>query len=400
MHWSNPDKLDNPSISGTAVDLNSITSVWLTIKDEGATRWWNGSSWVASNKWFNGTDWVEADIKVTATKSGTTNVSWEYNGLTREKIRSGIFTITAYARDKFGHVGHAVISGKNRKKYALGEKEFASISMAVKEVRNWNTTYADTIYSFTSERGENMIYVSAEISPSRFAGILDSYVMWSINGANAYSGKPYAPQGGNPSFFLVTVPPVIAVPLGRPVPMGYTVFPRIEYDYEDVHREYYCPDHRTIKQDAIDKCRQEYIDMNKKTTPQRREFSDSGGSTNFSFVELNRGNCGWAVIDGRLTAGLEAIRANLNDSTIIIGIGGGYRNPIHNANINPPGAVESWHIYGRAADVLIEDFNGNGVVENAIPDGADRLLLRDAATGTGFVERLSVEYAAHIHFAW
>ena len=274
---------------------------------------------------------------------GTTNVSWVYTGLASEIMRSGIFTITAYARDKFGHVGHTVVSGKNRGKYNLGEEEFASVSMAVKKVSNWNTTYADTIYSFTSAPGENKISVSAEISPARLAATLDNFVMWNVSGVNAYSGKPDAPHGGNPSSFLVQIPPVIAVPLGRPIPMGYTVFPRIEYDYEGETFAYYSPGHGIISQDFKDKCRQEYIDLG---------TADSSFPA-YSLFKLppspyDTGHCGAYLMLPATINQLVTLRSEIGTSFDVL-MGSAYRNPIYNKSIG--GVKESPHIYGRGIDV-------------------------------------------------
>ena len=169
MRWSNPDE---PSISGTAADLSEITAVWLTIKDEGSKRWWDGASWVASKKWFNGSVWVvDTDIKVSASKSGTTNVSWEYTCLAREIMRSGIFTITAYARDKFGHVGHAVVSGKNKKKSELGEKKY--------------TEYSIVLPNFTVSYGQTK-NLCAIVTPSKMTSILSSKLTYEINPAGVF----------------------------------------------------------------------------------------------------------------------------------------------------------------------------------------------------------------------
>lgn len=278
---------------------------------------------------------------------GTTNVSWVYTGLASEIMRSGIFTITAYARDKFGHVGHTVVSGKNRGKYNLGEEEFASVSMAVKKVSNWNTTYADTIYSFTSEPGENKIFVSAEISPARLAATLDNFVMWNVSGVNAYSGKPDAPHGGNPSSFLVQIPPVIAVPLGRPIPMGYTVFPRIEYDYEGETFAYYSPGHRSIEQDNLDTLRQEYVDL--KAPMQARLDFDQTTTPNyprlldFANSDIDASHEWWIVagLYANATALDNAYDGNLN-------VTAGYRCPIGNKKAN--GVNNSRHMRGTALD--------------------------------------------------
>jgi hypothetical protein len=334
MHWTIPDE---PVISGTAKDLSPITKVWLTIKDETANRYWNGAEWHATTATVNATE-----------ITGSTTVAWRYTGLSREVMRSGIFTVTAYAKDKFGHVGHAEVSGKNKKKYDLGSMEFTSVSMSMREVSNIGSK-AVKPDSFTTDPEENTIFVSAKIRPARLAGVLNDYVMWDINGANVYSGNPNSPHGGNPSTFFVAIPPVIAVSNGRPGPMGYTVFPRIEYDYKDEHFTYYGPDHGSITQNNLDTLRQEYIDL-------RTGYELPGTSFDQDLPVLP----GLLVSPGAEPAKhqwhilkyLNSKVTDLNDVLQGYGISlspsSGYRCPIGNKMVG--GERNSNHMLGRALD--------------------------------------------------
>ena len=338
MSWTNPDE---PVISGTAVDISEITRVWLTIKDESADRWWNGAEWRAGITTVSATE-----------KTGTTNVAWKYEGLRREVMRSGIFTITAYARDKFGHVGHAMVSGKNKRKYALGKKDFTDFAMHMKEVINIGAARSDdNPYTFIATKDaydEGIIRVTAEITPEKLSGILNNYVMWNVLGANAYSGKPNAPHGGNPSTFFVEIPPIPAIAAGRPGPMGYTVFPRVEYDFKDEHKTYEGADHGMINQDNLDTLRQEYIDLGTTYNLPRTRFDQD-----------------LPVFPGLLVSpGFETgkhqwhILKNLNAKAIALNnaYGGGliptsgYRCPIGNKNKDVKGVYNSNHMLGVALD--------------------------------------------------
>ena len=91
------------------------------------------------------------------------------------------------------------------------------------------------------------------------------------------------------------------------------------------------------------------MDMQKQHIPARTEFvnsstySDPGG--HFPFSEVNSGDYSWAIFT--IADKLENIYSGYGP----ISLSGGYRNPVHNANIIPTGAPESRHIYGDAADI-------------------------------------------------
>ena len=104
-----------------------------------------------------------------------------------------------------------------------------------------------------------------------------------------------------------------------------------------------------LTQDELDELRQEYVDMKKQHIPARTEFvnsstySDPGG--HFPFSKVNWGDYSWAIFT--IADKLESMYSNYGPFTL----SSGYRNPVHNANLTPPGAPESSHIYGYAADI-------------------------------------------------
>ncbi|MFA7008578.1 MAG: hypothetical protein WC204_06925 [Elusimicrobiales bacterium] len=181
MIWSDPDA---PVITGSATDLSPVAKVWLTIKDETANRFWNGAEWHA------------ATCTVNAVIVGSTTAAWEYEGLRREVMRGGIFTITAYAQDKFGHVSRTEVSGKHKKRYDLGEEEFTGYILNVKELQN--TARSEDTYSFIMKPGEDVIGMTAEILPEKLAAELSPLVKWNVAGINGASGMPAPLNTGSP----------------------------------------------------------------------------------------------------------------------------------------------------------------------------------------------------------
>jgi hypothetical protein len=199
-------------------------------------------------------------------------------------------------------------------------------------------------------------------------------VNWQVSGVNAVSGTPTPPQKGRYSEFYVRNPPVNIIPKGRGAPMSYTVIPRI--DYPDVYADdmlitYYSQDQRNITQDEIDQCRQEYVDMNKTTRPDRTIFVDFNtytglGTINFPFLEINDGQYSWAIFT--IAHKLQDV---MNDFGLKMTVSSGYRNPVDNDTIKPTGKPNSRHIYGDAADIDISsDAEWLKLCNSAVKEGA------------------------------
>jgi len=132
-------------------------------------------------------------------------------------------------------------------------------------------------------------------------------------------------------------------------------------------------DQFTLTQDAIDKIRQQYIDMSKSTVPPRDKFIDSGQSPggHFTFANIqSRDGAPWAVFSA--FDHLEAWRTNYRAA---LTINRGYSTPKYNATIVDPGngkpaARESQHIYGTAADVASTQANWDELAQSAWAAGA------------------------------
>jgi len=125
------------------------------------------------------------------------------------------------------------------------------------------------------------------------------------------------------------------------------------------------------------------------------DFTNTGGSTHFSWSELNGGFSNgnphnpWGMVKSALTTGLEATRTNYNRGGI--SLSSGYRCPHGNNNVG--GVPHSWHMHGRAADMYSSEH----------PWTEDEFnLLKTAAESTGPIESLLwTEYTDHhYHAAW
>lgn len=327
--WTDPQK---PVIKGTASDDGEIDFVAVIIYDETAKRYWNGSEWQASL----------VDHLVALNGDG----EWQYAGLTKEDLNSTNYKIIALAKDVVGRTGGTQATVGYKKRLSLGKKDFTNYTIAVKEVKN--IARADAVDSFVTKEGENIIGVTAAISPVRLSAVLSSYVKWDVVGANSVSGNPFSVLAGNPSRFYARIPPILAKTEGRGAPLAYNAFSRLEYDYDGVSTKVSATNHRAIAQDQIDQCRQEYIDMSKWKKPNRSNFINATSyhnPGNFSFSEIKTDDYDWAIFN--IASNLQNVRNDYNDPMPVVS---GYRNPTFNASLGNSG-TNSPHIYGEAADI-------------------------------------------------
>jgi len=210
------------------------------------------------------------------------------------------------------------------------------------------------------------------------------------------SGDPADPAAGAYVSFDASPPPA---PAGRGAPLSYRVGARLTIDgYQQLVTTY-------ATQDERDQCRQEYIDMAKATVPMRVALRDAMSYPNpgsFPFVEINDGDFNVAVFS--IANHLQNIRNVLGQPMTV---NSGYRNPIHNAAL-PGSAPESRHIYGRAADIRVDDFNGDGVVNGSMiadPNfgavGDDWAILANLARNEAatFIEPWTLT-GAWVHMDW
>lgn len=156
-----------------------------------------------------------------------------------------------------------------------------------------------------------------------------------------------------------------------------------------------------MTQDEISQCRQEYIDMSKAYTPNRNEFRHNGGTAHFPWSDYMQ-DCDYsygierAVLDIGIEAMYNYVRTHYSQAGADnMEITSGYRNPLHNASLDPPGAENSRHIYGDAADFGRRDVNNDGHT-----NATDTAIISAAATATN-ASYIEDDYSdGHVHVDW
>ncbi len=114
--------------------------------------------------------------------------------------------------------------------------------------------------------------------------------------------------------------------------------------------------------DQRDTITQEYVTYGVELYPTCADFTQTAHSYYFTFAQLNTGDYAWALVKKPMTAasssgyGLDDWRVQYGASRII---NSAYRNPAHNANLNPPGAAQSRHMYGDAADLRSQSYSSS-----------------------------------------
>ncbi len=127
------------------------------------------------------------------------------------------------------------------------------------------------------------------------------------------------------------------------------------------------------------------------------DFNSSGGSTNFSWSELNGGfshgnpNYPWGIARQSLVVGLEQTRTLYDRGGITLS--GGYRTPSGNAYYG--GVFGSYHVQGRAADM----YSANHTWTET-----EFTLLKDASLSTSPMPVQTLYWDSytdhHFHAAW
>lgn len=137
-----------------------------------------------------------------------------------------------------------------------------------------------------------------------------------------------------------------------------------------------------IKQNEQDQLRQEYVDMEKKNVPIRKDLIDTLSPLDWGVnFPMNQFNASKKVGSGHyqyiLCKVMEKWDQLKKKVRLSLKINSGYRNPYKNATVHGS-AQESQHIYGTAIDINLEDFDRNGTI-----DDQDRNLVVKAAKNFG-----------------
>lgn len=149
----------------------------------------------------------------------------------------------------------------------------------------------------------------------------------------------------------------------------------------------------TCAEPTVDIMRQEYVDHSVNWMPNCWHFSNSGGTTHYSWTVLNgqfsNGNphSPWGIIQSSLANGVEATYTTYNRG--YVRMSSGYRCPHGNASI-PGAASQSYHMHGRAADLYSD-------VDQQWTE-AEFNLLKAAADQHGPIESFNWNTYADRHF--
>jgi len=229
------------------------------------------------------------------------------------------------------------------------------------------------VATFVTDDGENChVVATARLA----AGPGSPVIRWSVAAPMGFQvpveGKWTGPRldvilrrsGGNPG--------------GLGGPLSLTVQARAAVNGQDyLARE-------TVVQDEVDQLRQEYVDLERHTVPDRSEFIDAATfaarygrrypwlqfeDLNWSVNPNTRLRYAYAIIRPELVQGLDQVRHAYGG----IVINSGYRNPVRQVEVHAP-VRESLHQYGCAADLAVIPGEGR-----ALPNEVDWRRLAEVA---------------------
>jgi hypothetical protein len=228
------------------------------------------------------------------------------------------------------------------------------------------------VTTFITDDGESCHLVAA----ARLAGSTSAVIHWSVVAPVGFI-LPVDGRWTGPGLDVVLRRPG-GNPGGLGGPLSLTVQARADVNGQE------CVAGESVTQDELDQLRQEYVDLARRAVPDRSEFMDAAafaaryGSRYpwLHFEDLNwsvNGNTqarySYAIIRPELVEGLDRVRRAYRG----IVINSGYRNPVHQIEVNAP-VRESLHQYGCAADLAVLPGPGRG-----LPNEVDWRRLAEAA---------------------
>jgi len=227
-----------------------------------------------------------------------------------------------------------------------------------------NVYYPNDHVSFTTHDGEKTVTLEAELRPTDTA--LAGNITWEVKDSprdapDMDSGDPDDPAPGESTVFDVTAPPAFDLPnengpKGRPLPLKYQIQASVMTP-KGLVKSY--PRH--IKQDVIDKCRQEYLDFGTTEFPARSAFSPMDVIHETYDSDLVKFKDCYAYINP--SRAQEA--KNLKTIFPGVSITSGYRSPrknwdsygeaydkyLNEGTVMPPSIRSSRHMFGEAVDL-------------------------------------------------
>jgi len=228
---------------------------------------------------------------------------------------------------------------------------------------------------------EDVIEAYAVISPPAANDVFKSRIEWTVPKGGMLGLSDVKDAGGKLRF---TIQPWIAASGRNQIPLKYYLIAKLQID-DDVSVE----NMRMIQQDRRDVLREEYTpyDVYVNRVPTRQEVLDQNTE---GFKYVNPGNFAFNEVDSKsgdysdlvifkIAQNLQNVRDDLwlvrEDDKESISVKSGYRNPVYNQTLEPIGAAHnSNHQFGVAADIAVEDFNGDGKTPYRVEVG-DKMVL-------------------------
>ncbi len=150
-----------------------------------------------------------------------------------------------------------------------------------------------------------------------------------------------------------------------------------------------------VGQDERDQLRQEYVDMGKQTIPERNDLISYLKTKHFNLDEFNSskktGGGKYEYVLCKILDKIENVRSKAGN--VSMKISSGYRNPHKQATLSK--AKEGLHMYGLAADIRRDDFDGDGD-----KDENDWKVIADAAKEEGACIEPMDDAPTWIHMDW
>jgi hypothetical protein len=214
-----------------------------------------------------------------------------------------------------------------------------------------NIGYPNDGVSFTTLFGENKVNLAADLKPDTPEHhALSEDIAWEVvdSPADAMdSGNPAPPANGAATYFYVNHPHVPPAPTGRQFPLKYKIQARVTTSEGLVIESY--PRH--IRQDDIDKCRQEYIDFEAPIAEAPRSAFTPGVPKDSLFGDYSQDveSCHAYIYPAAEAQKVSDLRATGYTPRVT----SGYRSPRSQFLLTKKrdAVKNSTHIYGQAVDI-------------------------------------------------
>jgi len=238
----------------------------------------------------------------------------------------------------------------------------------------------------------DQIQGTATISPPAAQDVFKGQIQWDVSITDNDGTLIPSGQAGESAVWMPN-PPIL--PPGRfPYLLKYEINAKVTANGYPVNAS-----PKNIQQDRRDALRQEYTghDVNVSPIPSRANILDAGTyagtypNTNFSFSEVNKGFYPDLIIF-HITQHLDNIRAAIGNQTM--SVTSGFRNPSKNFVLE--GAHHySAHQFGRAADIALRDWNGDGVANRV-----DQEYMKDFVEEEGGTTEPFDDTPTWVHMQW